>query len=87
MPVTRKCRMRRAMTLLRTEQSTLASVTSRVGHGSEAAFSTAFVRHTCVSPVAGTEPCRPPTEAGRGWLPLRAQRHAWRDEQPAKPIP
>ncbi|MET1005286.1 MAG: AraC family transcriptional regulator [Propionibacteriaceae bacterium] len=47
-----ECRMRRAMTLLRTEQSTVASVASRVGYGSEAALSAAFVRHTGTSPGA-----------------------------------
>lgn len=46
------CRMRRAMTLLRTERMTLASVAARTGYGSEAAFSAAFVRYAGVSPGA-----------------------------------
>ncbi|WP_369133477.1 AraC family transcriptional regulator [Modestobacter sp. I12A-02662] len=44
------CRMRRAMTLLRTERMTLASVAARIGYGSEAALSAAFVRYTGVPP-------------------------------------
>lgn len=43
-------RMRRAMTLLRTEQMTLAGVAGRVGYGSEAALSAAFVRYAGVPP-------------------------------------
>jgi AraC-like DNA-binding protein len=46
------CRMRRAMTLLRTEQMTLTSVAARIGYGSEAALSAAFVRYTGVPPGA-----------------------------------
>jgi AraC-like DNA-binding protein/mannose-6-phosphate isomerase-like protein (cupin superfamily) len=45
-------RMRRAMTLLRDEQSTLARVAESVGYGSEAALSAAFKRHTGTPPGA-----------------------------------
>ena len=45
-----QCRMRAAMTLLRTDQATLAAVASRVGYGSEAALSAAFVRYTGIAP-------------------------------------
>ena len=44
------CRMRRAMTLLSGGQATAASVASRVGYGSSAAFTAAFVRHTGTTP-------------------------------------
>ena len=40
-----QCRMRRAMTLLRSEQLPIAAVATRVGYSSEAALSAAFVRH------------------------------------------
>ena len=45
-------RMRRAMTLLRDERATVASVAPRVGYGSEAALSTAFKRYTGLAPGA-----------------------------------
>ena len=45
-------RMRRAMTLLRGEQATLARVAESVGYGSEAALSAAFKRHTGSAPGA-----------------------------------
>lgn len=45
-----RCRMRRAMTLLRMADATSASVAARVGYGSEAALSAAFVRHTGTTP-------------------------------------
>ena len=44
------CRMRAAMTLLSHDQTTLAAVASRVGYGSEAALSAAFVRYAGVTP-------------------------------------
>ncbi|MGZ4619508.1 MAG: AraC family transcriptional regulator [Frankiaceae bacterium] len=47
-----QCRVRHAMTLLRTEHGTSASVATRVGYGSEAAFSAAFARHTGITPGA-----------------------------------
>jgi AraC-like DNA-binding protein len=46
------CRMRKAMTLLRVEHATIGKVASRVGYGSEAALSAAFVRHTGTTPGA-----------------------------------
>jgi AraC-like DNA-binding protein len=46
------CRMRHAMTLLRVEGATAARVATRVGYGSEAAFSAAFSRHTGQTPGA-----------------------------------
>jgi AraC-like DNA-binding protein len=45
-------RMRKAMTLLRVEHATVAKVASRVGYGSEAALSAAFLRHTGTTPGA-----------------------------------
>lgn len=45
-------RMRRAMTLLRDERATVASVAARVGYGSEAALSTAFKRYSGLTPGA-----------------------------------
>lgn len=45
-----RCRMRRAMTMLTTERSTLARTAESVGYGSEAAFSAAFKRHTGSAP-------------------------------------
>lgn len=45
-----QCRMRRAMTLLRSEQLPLAAVATRVGYSSEAALSAAFVRHVGLPP-------------------------------------
>jgi AraC-like DNA-binding protein len=45
-------RMRRAMTLLREDHATVASVAARVGYGSEAALTAAFKRHTGVTPGA-----------------------------------
>lgn len=45
-----QCRMRRAMTLLRSEQLPVAAVAARVGYGSEAALSAAFVRHVGLPP-------------------------------------
>lgn len=45
-----RCRMRRAMTLLDAGDATAALVASRVGYGSEAAFSAAFVRYAGVPP-------------------------------------
>lgn len=47
-----QCRMRKAMTLLRVEHATVAKVASRVGYGSEAALSAAFLRHTGTTPGA-----------------------------------
>ena len=47
-----QCRMRRAMTLLRTKHGTSASIATRVGYGSEAAFSAAFVQHQGITPGA-----------------------------------
>jgi AraC-like DNA-binding protein len=47
-----QCRMRKAMTLLRVEHATVANVASRVGYGSEAALSAAFLRHTGTTPGA-----------------------------------
>lgn len=47
-----ECRMRAAMTLLRAEQMTLAAVARRVGYGSEAALSAAFVRYVGLTPGA-----------------------------------
>jgi AraC-like DNA-binding protein len=46
------CRMRKAMTLLRIERATVGKVASRVGYGSEAALSAAFLRHTGTTPGA-----------------------------------
>jgi AraC-like DNA-binding protein len=46
------CRMRKAMTLLRVERATVGKVASRVGYGSEAALSAAFLRHTGTTPGA-----------------------------------
>ena len=43
-------RMQRARTLLRDERVTVAAVATRLGYGSEAAFSTAFKRVTGLSP-------------------------------------
>jgi len=45
-----QCRMRRAMTLLRSEQLPIAAVATRVGYSSEAALSAAFVRHVGLPP-------------------------------------
>lgn len=47
-----RCRVQRAMALLREERATLASVAAQVGYGSEAALSVAFKRHTGVAPGA-----------------------------------
>jgi AraC-like DNA-binding protein len=47
-----QCRMRKAMTLLTVEHATVAKVASRVGYGSEAARSAAFLRHTGTTPGA-----------------------------------
>jgi AraC-like DNA-binding protein len=47
-----QCRMRKAMTMLRVEQATVAKVAARVGYGSEAALSAAFLRHTGTTPGA-----------------------------------
>lgn len=47
-----ECRMRRAMKLLRSEKATSAAIAARVGYGSEAALSNAFVRHTGMTPGA-----------------------------------
>jgi AraC-like DNA-binding protein len=64
------CRMRKAMTLLRVDNATVATVASRVGYGSEAALSAAFLRHTGTTPgvyrrtAGSTRPearSRPPT--------------------------
>jgi AraC-like DNA-binding protein len=44
--------MRYAMTLLREDRATVASVAARVGYGSEAALTAAFKRHTGVTPGA-----------------------------------
>jgi AraC-like DNA-binding protein len=46
-----QCRMRRAMTLLAVERATAANIAPRVGYGSEAAFATAFTRHTGTTPA------------------------------------
>jgi AraC-like DNA-binding protein len=46
------CRMRRARDLLRADDVTVAGVATRVGYGSEAAFSAAFTRHTGIPPGA-----------------------------------
>ncbi len=43
-------RMRKAATMLRAEDATVASIATRVGYGSEAAFSAAFTRHTGMPP-------------------------------------
>jgi AraC-like DNA-binding protein len=40
------------MTLLSVERATAANIAPRVGYGSEAAFSTAFTRHTGTTPAA-----------------------------------
>jgi AraC-like DNA-binding protein len=45
-------RMRKAATMLRAEDATVASIATRVGYGSEAAFSAAFTRHTGMPPGA-----------------------------------
>lgn len=45
-------RMRKAMTLLRVERATVRKVAARVGYGSEAALSVAFLRHTGTTPGA-----------------------------------
>lgn len=47
-----ECRMRAAMTMLRGEELTLATVAARVGYGSEAALSAAFVRYVGLAPGA-----------------------------------
>lgn len=62
------CRMRKAMTLLRVERATVAKVASRVGYGSEAALSAAFVRHTGTTPGAYRRASAPsPAEPSVGW--------------------
>jgi len=45
-------RIRTAMALLRSDRATVATVASRVGYGSEAALSAAFLRHTRTTPGA-----------------------------------
>lgn len=61
-----QARMRTAMTLLRVERATVRKVAARVGYGSEAALSVAFLRHTGTTPGAyrrstETTPARPTT--------------------------
>jgi AraC-like DNA-binding protein len=45
-----RSRMRKAATMLRAEDTTLARIATRVGYGSEAAFSAAFTRHAGMPP-------------------------------------
>jgi len=54
-----ECRIRAAMTWLRAEQLTLAAVAARVGYGSEAALSAAFVRYVGLAPGAYRKANRP----------------------------
>jgi AraC-like DNA-binding protein len=59
------CRIRRAMTLLRGGDATAAAVASRVGYGSESAFSAAFVRYAGMPPGEYRRRSRTGSEAGR----------------------
>ncbi len=59
------CRIRRAMTLLGTGDTTAAAVASSVGYGSESAFSAAFVRYAGVPPGEYRRRSRAGREAGR----------------------
>jgi AraC-like DNA-binding protein len=57
-----QARMHEAMRLLRVERATVRAVAARVGYGSEAALSVAFLRHTGTTPGAyrrSTEPTPP----------------------------
>jgi AraC-like DNA-binding protein len=59
------CRIRRAMTLLSGGDTTAAAVASRVGYGSESAFSAAFVRYAGMPPGVYRRRSRTGREAGR----------------------
>jgi AraC-like DNA-binding protein len=59
------CRIRRAMTLLGGGDTTAAVVASRVGYGSESAFSAAFVRYAGMPPGEYRRRTRTGREAGR----------------------
>jgi AraC-like DNA-binding protein len=58
-------RMRKAATLLRADDATVATIATRVGYGSEAAFSAAFTRHTGMPPGAYRRLAGVPARDGR----------------------